>query len=274
MKERAGQHLGSLELIRNLGRGGMGEVWLARQDGLEREVAVKLLPSGNDPRSIDRLRREAQALARIRHPHVVPVHEVGEADGLHYYVMDVVEGQSLVDVLASGRLSCTRAAEIARQVAEALAAAHAQGVIHRDIKPANVLLADGRDHVTLVDFGVALSEVSPTLTSTGELLGTPYYMAPEQARGEAHLADARTDVWGVGVTMYEMLTGQKPFHGDTWLAVRGAVLDDDPVPLRRLRPDCPRDLETIVLRCMAKDAGRRYATARELADDLARFLAD
>jgi tetratricopeptide (TPR) repeat protein len=266
--------MGSLELIRCLGRGGMGEVWLARQDGLERHVAVKILPLAYDRRSIERLHREAQALARIRHPHVVPVHEVGEVDGVHYYVMDLVEGRALLDVLSSERMSCTRAAEIARQIAEALAAAHAQGVVHRDIKPANVLLADGRDHVTVIDFGIALSETAPTLTSTGELLGTPYYMAPEQARGDAYLADARTDVWGVGVTLYEMLAGKKPFDGDNWIAVRSAVLEGEPIPLRRLRPDCPRDLETIVLRCLNKEPARRYPTARALADDLARLLAD
>jgi len=257
----------------------MGEVWLARQDGLDRHVAVKILPPSHDARSIDRLRREAQALARIRHPHVVPVHEVGEVDGLHYYVMDLVEGQPLADVLASGAIACERAAEIARQIAEALAAAHAQGVIHRDIKPANVLLgdrllADGRDHVTLVDFGIALFEVAPTLTSTGDLLGTPFYMAPEQARGEASSADARTDVWGVGVTLYEMITGERPFRGDSWLAVRSAVLERDPIAPRRLRGGCPRDLETIVLRCLEKEPERRYPSARALADDLARLLAN
>jgi tetratricopeptide (TPR) repeat protein len=274
VQARAGQRFGSLELISRLGRGGMGEVWLARQDGLERQVAVKILPSSHDHRSIDRLRREAQALAKIRHPHVVPVHEVGEVEGLHYYTMDLVEGRPLEAVLAGGRIPWRRAADIARQIAEALAAVHVQGVIHRDIKPANVLLAEGSDHVTLVDFGTALSEISPTLTGTGDLVGTPFYMAPEQARGEAHLADARTDVWAVGVTLYEMLTGEKPFGGDSWLAVRGAVLETEPAPPRRLCADCPRDLETIVLHCLDKAPDRRYATARALADDLAAFLAN
>jgi hypothetical protein len=252
----------------------MGEVWLARQDGLERHVAVKILLAASHHQSVDRLRREAQALARIQHPHVVPVHEVGEEGGLHYYVMDLVDGRSLEEVLAAGRLSCARAAEIARQIAEALAAAHDQGVVHRDVKPANVLLADGRDHVTLVDFGIAMSELAPTLTSTGDLLGTPHYMAPEQARGEAYLADACTDVWGVGVTLYEMLTGTRPFDGEHLIAVRSAVLERDPVAPRHRRADCPRDLETIVLRCLDKDPGRRYPNARALADDLAHLLAD
>ncbi len=252
----------------------MGEVWVARQDGLDRHVAVKILPSAHDQKSIDRLRREAQALARIRHPHVVPVHEIDEADGLHYYVMDLVEGRSLEDVLASGRIPWARAAEIARQIAEALAAVHVQGVIHRDIKPANVLLADGRDHVTLVDFGTALSEISPTLTTTGDLIGTPFYMAPEQARGQAHLADARTDVWATGATLYEMLTGERAFQGESWIAVRSAVLESEPTAPRRFCADCPRDLETIVLRCLDKDPDRRDASARALADDLARLLAN
>ena len=269
-----GQRLGRFELLRPIGAGGMGEVWLARQDGLERHVAVKILLAASHHQSVDRLRREAQALARIQHPHVVPVHEVGEAGGLHYYVMDLVDGRSLEEVLAAGRLSCARAAEIARQIAEALAAAHDQGVVHRDVKPGNVLLADGRDHVTLVDFGIAMSELAPTLTSTGDLLGTPHYMAPEQARGEAYLADACTDVWGVGVTLYEMLTGTRPFDGEHLIAVRSAVLEREPVAPRHIRADCPRDLETIVLRCLDKAPGRRYLTARALADDLARFLAD
>ena len=270
----AGQRLGQYELLRQLGSGGMGEVWLARQEGLGRQVAVKILSSATDQRSVDRLRREAQALARIRHPHVVPVHEVGEHNGIHYYVMELVEGRSLDVVLASGPLDCRRAAALARQVALALAAAHEQGVIHRDVKPGNVLLADERDHATLVDFGLALSESASTLTRTGEMLGTPYYMAPEQARGDAARADARTDVWGTGATLYEMITGKKPFGDQHWLAVQMAVLDSDPEPPRRHRPDCPADLETIVMRCLEKDPERRYATARDLADDLERLLAD
>src|SRR3954470_22806162 len=168
--------------MRRLGSGGMGEVWLARQDGLERHVAVKILLASSRSLSTDRLRREAQALARIRHPHVVPVHDVGEAGEFHYYAMDLVDGRPLDEVIADGRLPWRRAAEIARQIAEALAAAHDQGVIHRDVKPGNVLLAEQRDHATLVDFGIAASELAPTLTGTGDLLGTPYYMAPEQAR--------------------------------------------------------------------------------------------
>jgi len=271
---REGQWLGRFELLRLLGTGGMGHVWLARQDGLERHVAVKILPANHHPQSIDRLRREAQALARIRHPHVVPVHEVGEASGLHYYVMDLIEGDSLDDVLAARRLAWPRAAEIARQLADALAAVHDRGVVHRDVKPANVLLSEGPDSITLVDFGVALSELAPTLTSTGDLIGTPHYMAPEQARGEAYLADARTDVWGVGVTLYEMVTGARPFDGDTLIAVQHAVLERDPAPPRQLRRDCPRDLETVILHCLDKDPEHRYPTAHALARDLQRVLSD
>jgi len=269
-----GQRLGRLELLRVLGTGGMGQVWLARQDGLERHVAVKILPASHHPQSIDRLRREARALARIRHPHVVPVHDVGEADGFHYYVMDLIDGQSLASVLATRQLAWPRAAEIARQIAEALGAAHDQGVIHRDVKPANVLLSERLDDVTLVDFGVALSDLAPALTSTGDMLGTPHYMAPEQARGEAYLADARTDVWGVGVTLYEMVTGTRPFDGAHLIAVQHAVLECDPVPPRKVRSDCPRDLETVILHCLDKDPGCRYPSARALAHDLARLLSD
>jgi tetratricopeptide (TPR) repeat protein len=268
-----GQRLGRFELMRRLGSGGMGEVWLARQDGLERHVAVKILLASSRSSSTDRLRREAQALARIRHPHVVPVHDVGEAGEFHYYAMDLVDGRPLDEVIADGRLPWRRAAEIARQIAEALAAAHDQGVIHRDVKPGNVLLAEQRDHATLVDFGIAASELAPTLTGTGDLLGTPYYMAPEQARGEAYLADPRTDVWGLGVTLYEMVTGARPFEGDSVTAVRIAVLDQEPVAPRCRRVGCPRDLETILLHCLDKDPVRRYPSARALADDLARLLA-
>ncbi len=271
---RGGFRLGRFEVVRRLGAGGMGEVWLARQEGLERHVAVKLLPGATHRQAVERLQREAQALARIQHPHVVPVHEVGEDGGVHFYVMDLIEGPTLEDVIAAGRLPCARAAGLARQIAEALAAAHAQGVVHRDVKPGNVLLADGRDHAVLVDFGIAMSELAPTLTATGDLLGTAHYMAPEQARGEAYLADTRTDIWSAGATLYELITGRRPFDGEHLAAVRIAVIEREPAPPRQLRADCPRDLETIVLRCLEKEPARRYPSARDLADDLSRFLAD
>lgn len=258
------------ELRGELGRGGMGVVYRVRQRSLDREVALKLLrpADGLGPEALQRFRREARVLAKLRHRHVVGVHEVGLADGRLYFTMDLVDGSSLRKRLKQGALGPAEAVRIVRQVASAVAYVHSHGLVHRDLKPANVLL-DGDDEVAVTDFGLALdASADEELTRTGQLLGTPSYMAPEQARGDA--VDERTDVYALGVLLHECLAGTRPFTGDGPLQVLHAVLHDEPAALPG---SVPRDLRTIVGKAMAREPGDRYATANALLLDLERFEA-
>lgn len=276
----AGARIGRFELVRLLGRGGMGEVWEAEESDLKRRVALKLLPSGSlpSPEDLARFRREAEATGRVRHPGIVAVHSAGEVDGRLYIAYELVErGRSLRTWLEEraafaelGPEHFREVAELFAKLAEALEAAHAAGIVHRDLKPHNVLLAaDGSPKVA--DFGLAKITGELSLSQSGAFVGTWYYASPEQVRGEA--LDARSDVFSLGVTLYECLTLRRPFEGDTRVQLVAQILGDEPVDPRRVRSRCPADLAVIVAKALEKSHERRYPSMRALADDLRRHLA-
>jgi serine/threonine protein kinase len=265
--------LGRFELLAEVGRGGFGTVYKARDPELERTVAVKVLRPSRlaGATGLERFVREARSAARLQHPGIVPIHEVGQQGGVPYLVSDFVAGVTLAESLSARRPDPREAAQAVAAVADALQYAHEHGVVHRDVKPANILLGeDGAPRLT--DFGVAKRDAGDvTVTSEGDVLGTPAYMSPEQARGAGHRVDGRTDVYSLGVVLYQMLTGELPFRG-TQQALLHQVVHDEPRLPRGLNDRVPRDLETVCLKAMAKEPGRRYATAGALADDLRRLL--
>jgi serine/threonine-protein kinase len=256
-----------------LGRGGMGVVYKARHLRLKRTVALKMLLVGAyaGPRERARFQREAEAVAGLRHGNIVQVHDVGDHEGMPYFTMEFVEGGSLAQKLAGTPQPARPAAALVATLAAAMQVAHQSGIVHRDLKPGNILLtADGTPKIT--DFGLARRlEGDAQLTHTGLPVGTPGYMAPEQAQGEVHAIGPSVDVYALGVILYELLTGRLPFQGETAAATIQQVLTRDPVPPARLNPTVPRDLETICLKCLSKESQRRYASAAALADDLRRF---
>jgi WD40 repeat protein len=263
------------EVLGVLGRGGMGVVYKAWQLSLGRAVALKMILAGAhaSPGELARFRAEADALARLRHPNIIQIHDVGEYEGRPYLALEYVEGGSLKDRLGGTPLPPRQAAALVQTLAGAVQAAHGCGIVHRDLKPGNVLLAgDGTPKIT--DFGLAKRlDAAAGPTRTGSVLGTPAYMAPEQAGGQSRQVGPATDVYALGALLYELLAGRPPFRADTSLETLRAVVNEDPVPLRKLVPRLPRDLETVCLTCLHKEPGRRYASAAALADDLGRFLA-
>lgn len=262
---------GRFRIVRLLGSGGMGMVFEAVDTELERRVAVKVVRSMM-PSLLGRFEREARAQARIDHENVCRVYEVGEEEGLPFIVMQLLPGRTLRECV--GDLGLEEKVRVLADAAEGLHAAHREGLIHRDVKPGNVMVErrdDGSLGVRVMDFGIAHELEGPELTRTGAALGTPHYMAPEQAAGRDGI-DRRTDVYGLGATLYKALTGRSPFHGHTGIEVLHLVLHDDPPSPRQTDPRLPRDLETIVLRAMDKDPARRYDSARGFARDLHRYL--
>ena len=268
------RYFGDYELLDEIARGGMGVVYKARQVSLNRSVALKMILAGQlaSEDDVKRFHAEAEAAANLDHPGIVPIYEVGEHEGQHYFSMGFVEGNSLSAKVADGPLPPKKAAEYTKKVAEAVAFAHQHGVIHRDLKPANVLL-DGNDQPKVTDFGLAKKvEGDDGLTATGQILGTPGYMPPEQASGKIDEVTETADLYSLGAILYNLLTARPPFQADNPLDTLMQVLEREPASPRTLNPKVPQDLETICLKCLEKDRHRRYASAQELADELDRFL--
>ena len=274
-----GTRLGAYELVGLLGTGGMGEVHRARDTRLGRDVALKVLPESvaGSPERLARFEREARIVASLNHPNIVTLHSIEEADGTRFLTMELVEGRSLADLLTPVGLPLAQVLDLMIPLADALSAAHEKGVVHRDLKPANVMVThEGR--VKVLDFGVAKlmtadastakrhsDDVSSPLSMTGEILGTVAYMAPEQIFGEP--VDARTDIFSLGVLVFELLTGKRPFGGTSFWEVAAAIMRDEPPALTGVRADVPDDLARIVERCLQKRPERRFQTARELASE-------
>ena len=280
------RQFGAYELLDELGRGGMGVVFRARQASLSRIVAVKMILRGEMASASDvaRFRAEAESAARLNHPHIVPVYEVGEVDGQSYFTMKLIDGMTLARKLADGPLPPREAAELLVPVCRAIAEAHLRGLLHRDLKPSNILIdTSGRPYVS--DFGLAKRlrpeagdaegrDAGHPPTLTGTILGTPGYMAPEQAAGQRGEITTATDVYSLGALLYAMLTGRAPFQAASPVDTVLMVLEQDPLPPRFLNQRADPDLEMIALKCLQKPADLRYASAASLADDLEAFLAN
>src|SRR6266516_3428717 len=265
---------GDYKLLEEIGRGGQGVVYRAHQKSLNRTVALKVIGLGQwaTKTHLKRFRREAEAAASLEHPGIVPIHEVGEREGTCYFSMGFIEGDQLDEVVRREPIPVRRAAELIAKVARTIQYAHEHHILHRDIKPGNILLdRQGEPHLT--DFGLArLVETESTVTRTMEVLGTPSYMAPEQAVGNNAAVSSITDVYGLGAVLYQLLTGHPPFAGGTTFETVRLVLDTNPRKPRLWNSKLDRDLETICLKCLEKDPKRRYASAVALADDLERWL--
>ncbi len=290
------QHIPGYEILGELGRGGMGVVYKARQTKLNRLVALKMILAGAnaDPQQLERFRAEAEAVARLQHPYIVQIYEISEYNGCPFFSLEYVEGGTLAEKLTGAAQPPRLAAHLIRLLALAMHSAHQKGIIHRDLKPGNILLAtpsrndSGADTLhsemqatfrlygipKITDFGLAKHLDIQSQTRTGAILGTPSYMAPEQAESRAHAIGPATDVYGLGAILYEMLTGRPPFESESSITTIRKLLAQDPLPPSHLQLKVPRDLETICLKCLEKDPARRYHSAEDLAEDLYRFLSD
>ncbi len=273
------ERLGGFRLLRRLGKGGMGEVFLAEQEELGRLVALKVLPAASalSPTAIERFRREARAAARLRHPNIVRLLEVGESEGIRFIAMDFVPGKSLAAKIASAKAHGRHldVASILRwgvEVCDALEAAHAEGIAHRDVKPGNIMI-DSEGRALLLDFGLAKSLSEDEFHLTTSFAGSPRYAAPEQLGAHGGRIDARTDVYGLGVTLYEACTLTPPFRGDSVERLYDRILNEEPTPPDALNPNVPKDLACVLARAVEKDPSHRFATAREFGEDLRRILA-
>ena len=282
MSLAAGTRLGPYEIADQLGAGGMGEVYRATDTRLDRTVAIKILPEhlASDPQRRERFEREAKAVSSLNHPHICTLHDVGEQDGVHYLVMELVEGDTLQQRLEKGRLPLDEALEYAIQIADALDKAHRQGVVHRDLKPGNIMIT--KSGTKLLDFGLAklkgdAAEVSPLsqmptqdpsapLTAEGTIIGTLQYMAPEQLEGKE--ADARTDIFAFGAVVYEMVTGKKAFEGASQASLVGAIMNQQPAPVAEVQPVSPPMLDEVITACLAKSPEDRCQTATDLMREL------
>jgi eukaryotic-like serine/threonine-protein kinase len=266
---------GRYRILRKLGSGGMANVYLAEDEELGRRVAIKILNDrhASDESFVERFRREAKNAAGLSHPNIVSVYDRGEAEGTYYIAMEYLEGRSLKErIVGEGALPIAAAIEVTRQILRALNFAHARGIVHRDIKPHNVLLAqdgpgDGEPRFKVTDFGISRTTTSQ-MTEAGSIVGTAQYLSPEQARGAA--VDQRSDIYSVGIVLYELLTGRLPFTGDTPLEIAMKHLSEIPKPPSELRPEIPADLDMVVLRALAKDPEDRYESAQEMERELAR----
>jgi eukaryotic-like serine/threonine-protein kinase len=268
----AGRVVGRFQILATLGQGAFGVVYRAHDPQLDRVVAIKVPRGGlGREREGELFLREARNVSQLRHPGIVPLYEVGEADGLPFLVSHFVEGVTLADWLSAHKMPPRQAADLVAALANALDYAHNLGIVHRDLKPANIML-DGAGQPQIMDFGLAKRDAAEiTVTVDGQVLGTPGYMSPEQAAGQAHHVDRRCDIYSLGVILYLLLAGELPFRGNLRMIVY-QLLNEEPRRPRALNDQVPRDLEAICLKAMAKDPARRYATAEELAADLQRFL--
>jgi TolB-like protein/tetratricopeptide (TPR) repeat protein len=279
----AGQEIGHYRLVEKIGEGGMGVIWKALDTELGRDVALKFLPESlaGDAERLARFKREATTLARMNHPNIVTIHSIEESGGVRFLTMELVEGQTLSDCIPEGGMGIARLLELAIPLADALSSAHERGITHRDLKPANVMVDDdGR--VKVLDFGLAkvrqdrgsldASRSETGVTREGDLVGTIRYMAPEQLDGQP--ADARSDIFSMGVILYEMATGGRPFHGAGLASLMSSILNDDPPPMSGTREDLPGDLGRIARHCLQKDPEQRYQTAKGLRNELTELAAD